>query len=257
MKLGNHPNTKEITMNNLNRIITLIFILAFQAIAQVPQTMNYQGILKDAAGKTVSDGTYSLTFKIYDVATDGTVLWTETLSSVSVANGLFSVTLGEATPFNLLFNKQYWLGTSVASGDELSPRMKLAGSPYAIRSAYADIAVPIGSVMAWLKSFTNTPTLPDGWVECNGQTLSDAESPYNGQTIPTLNGTSESSKYFLRGSTTSGGIGGTDSHNHQVSTSANNSSAGGGNGAQNGTYTTTSAGTIPPYYEVVWIMKIK
>jgi hypothetical protein len=40
---------------------------------------------------------------------------------------------------------------------------------------------PIGAVIAWLKSYTNTPALPDSWVECNGQTLSDAYSVYNGQ----------------------------------------------------------------------------
>ncbi|MEK6616102.1 MAG: hypothetical protein AABZ32_08340 [Bacteroidota bacterium] len=61
-------------------------------------------------------------------------------------------------------------------------------------------ANPIGSIIAWHKSFTNTPALPNGWVECNGQTLSDADSPYNGQVIPNLNGDAR----FLRGSSTSG-----------------------------------------------------
>jgi hypothetical protein len=60
--------------------------------------------------------------------------------------------------------------------------------------------VPIGSIIAWHKSFANTPSLPDGWVECNGQTLSDADSVYNGQTIPDLNGDGR----FLRGNSTSG-----------------------------------------------------
>jgi len=47
---------------------------------------------------------------------------------------------------------------------------------------------PIGSVISWLKNYTNTPSLPTGWVECNGQTLSDVGSVYNGQIIPNLNG---------------------------------------------------------------------
>jgi len=33
-----------------------------------------------------------------------------------------------------------------------------------------------------------TPYLSDGWAECNGQALSDADSPYNGFTLPDLNG---------------------------------------------------------------------
>jgi len=48
--------------------------------------------------------------------------------------------------------------------------------------------VPVGVIIAWHKSFANTPALPDGWVECNGQTLSDGDSPYDGQVIPNLNG---------------------------------------------------------------------
>lgn len=60
--------------------------------------------------------------------------------------------------------------------------------------------MPVGSIVAWHKSFTNTPALPAGWMECNGQAVSDASSPYNGQTLPNLNGEAR----FLRGSSTSG-----------------------------------------------------
>jgi len=60
--------------------------------------------------------------------------------------------------------------------------------------------VPVGTIMAWHKSMTNTPALPTNWVECNGQTISDADSPYNGQAVPNLNSTGR----FLHGGTTSG-----------------------------------------------------
>ena len=40
--------------------------------------------------------------------------------------------------------------------------------------------VPIGGVVAWLKGFAEALiSLPAQFVECNGQTLSDADSPYN------------------------------------------------------------------------------
>ena len=47
---------------------------------------------------------------------------------------------------------------------------------------------PVGSIVAWHKDFENTPELPDNWVECNGQTLDDPESPYHEQVIPNING---------------------------------------------------------------------
>ena len=115
------------------------------------------------------------------------------------------------------------------------------------------LAYPIGSVMAWLKSFPNTPVLTAGWVECNGQILSDAESPYNGITLPNLNSTN----YFLRGHSTSGSTGGALSHAHYM--------YGGGYG-YNFVYHygmplapayTYAAANTPPYYDVVWIMRIK
>ncbi len=59
---------------------------------------------------------------------------------------------------------------------------------------------PVGTIVAWHKSLAGTPGLPDGWVECNGQTLVDAASPYNGQALPDLNGENR----FLRGSGASG-----------------------------------------------------
>lgn len=111
--------------------------------------------------------------------------------------------------------------------------------------------IPIGGVTAWLKSYPNTPALPAQFAECNGQTLSDGDSPYNGQTLPNLNGTDEASKKFLRGATTSGGAGNTYQHSHSWGSI-------GGVFADDGTpYHIADSSHIPPYYEVVWIIRIK
>ncbi len=86
------------------------------------------------------------------------------------------------------------------------------GSTWVVTSSYQPVP-PIGSIIAWHKDFANTPSLPYGWVECNGQTLNDPASPYHNQVIPNLNGDpngadspglSEKAGMFLRGGTTSG-----------------------------------------------------
>ena len=120
----------------------------------------------------------------------------------------------------------------------------------------ASIALPIGAVIAWHSSMPNTPPLPPQYVECNGQVLSDPESPYNGQTIPNLNGGNR----FLRGSTTSGSTGGASTHSHSVDVddwAIVNVVAPTQFVAVNGTYPTNSVSNIPPYYTVVWVMRIK
>jgi hypothetical protein len=130
-----------------------------------------------------------------------------------------------------------------------SPRV--APSPPVRAAAVNPIpSAPVGTVVAWLKNQTNTPALPPEWVECNGQILSLAGSPYHGATIPNLNGVGEQPRRFLRGSSRSGATGGSEEHRH-------------------GSFLTTrsgqrtvnvsawdSASHLPPFYDVVWIMRV-
>lgn len=119
--------------------------------------------------------------------------------------------------------------------------------------------VPVGCVVAYLKSLTNAPALPDEFVECNGQTLSDAQSVFNGVVIPDLNGITGGTpvKRFLRGSSTSGTTGGTETHSHNLITLVPCYSAGTCYVIGLCCGVTCSSATLPSYYEVVWVMRIK
>ena len=120
---------------------------------------------------------------------------------------------------------------------------------------------PIGSVMAWLKSLTGCPALSENWVECNGQVLSDAESPFDGMTIPDLNANGGGSKRFLRGSTSSGTTGGSVTPSGTTGGPSGTVLCGSTlapSAASDGhTHTVSITDGQPPYYEVVWIIKIK
>src|SRR5579884_1468381 len=72
--------------------------------AAVNNTINFQARLEDSSGAIVPDGTYNLEFKLYNVSSGGTALWTEDyLNSASqgaqVINGYLSVSLGSITAF--------------------------------------------------------------------------------------------------------------------------------------------------------------
>ena len=131
------------------------------------------------------------------------------------------------------------------------------------------VSMPLGSITAWHKSFANTPTLPGQWVECNGQTLDDAESVFDGQVIPDLNGAVGTGLKgrFLRGHSESGITEASQnlSHSHtfgfvnnQVGTAGN--VIDGASGGANATATTSGNGgdeARPNNYSVVWIMRVK
>ena len=118
--------------------------------------------------------------------------------------------------------------------------------------ALVDAAAPIGSLKPWLKSFPNTPALTAHWAECNGQVLNDVESPYHGMALPNINGAGGGTQRFLRGATASGATGGAEQHDHAVDDNAPVRVI------QQGTdFGVNASGSLPSFYEVVWVMRVR
>ena len=114
------------------------------------------------------------------------------------------------------------------------------------------LGCPIGGIIGWAKTLAGCPALAINFLECNGQAIADASSPFNGLNMPALN----NPKSFLRGHTASGGTGGADSGTTSTS-SANKIAADTVGDTYALDHHTHTLATIPVYYEVVWIMRIK
>jgi len=124
-------------------ILSISIVLIFQIIAQassqnllntevsVPEVVNYQGLLTDNLGDPVS-GTHTMVFALYVDLITATSVWSET-QVVTVTLGLFNVYLGDINPLDEeVFNGQdLYLGVKVGADDEMTPRMRIATSPYA------------------------------------------------------------------------------------------------------------------------------
>ena len=119
--------------------------LATLAFAAVPKTINYQGYLKNAATGAPASGMVNMTFSLYSSATSrNNPVWREPAKQVSVANGIYSTTVGStANPITAPFDVPYYLGITV-NGTEL-PSQPLSSVPYAQRAAVAD-AVPASAI---------------------------------------------------------------------------------------------------------------
>lgn len=111
--------------------------------ATVPAYLNYQGILRDAAGKPMS-GVHKLTFRIYNDVTAPLpeAVWMEEHNEVTVREGQFSVLLGNNKPVSpeLFTGPDLFIGVTVAPLDEMVPRQRFASAPYAM---YADHAAAL------------------------------------------------------------------------------------------------------------------
>ncbi len=113
-------------------ILIVLFLLALAGNAFGQAAISMQGTIRNSSGAAVSDGTYSLTFKLYTSESGGSPVWTETQDNIKVVGGVYSAILGEVNPLNAAFNVPYYVGMSVDGGAELIPRFRLTSAPYAL-----------------------------------------------------------------------------------------------------------------------------
>jgi hypothetical protein len=114
--------------------------------ALVPQKFNDQGRLFDATGTTPVTGMHTMKFAIYSVANGGTAAWSQTLQ-VMFDSGYYSVDLdGSATstqpfPPTLWSGAELYMGITIDTDAELSPRQPIDSIPYALvaQNAIGDI----------------------------------------------------------------------------------------------------------------------
>ncbi len=118
-------------------IIIGILCLTALTYAAIPRVINYQGRLTDKDDNPLT-GNFLVTFRFYDTDKDGLSIWEEG-HILNIKNGLFNVLMGSVKPLEIDFNKDLWLGMEVASDGEMTPRIKLASSVYALNAKSIDM----------------------------------------------------------------------------------------------------------------------
>lgn len=127
--------------------VLLCILAPVRSEAAINPMISFQGKLTNPDGTNVTDGNYSLRFRIYtDPTADtgacaNTCKWEETQGTVSVSGGLFHVNLGSVTalPGSVDFNASaLYLGIKVSTDAEMTPRVRLTATPYAFNSDTID-----------------------------------------------------------------------------------------------------------------------
>ncbi|HEX7484391.1 MAG TPA: hypothetical protein VF281_04560 [Candidatus Saccharimonadales bacterium] len=123
-----------------------------------PYKINYQGRLTNAAGVTKPNGQYNMKFRIFNVLSGGSAVWTEvreTTNRVTVTNGQFNVQLGDVTALTpSVFTSQplYFevelptpatatcstASCAVFTEGAMTPRQPIAASAYAMNADTLD-----------------------------------------------------------------------------------------------------------------------
>lgn len=204
------------------------------AASEVPQLINYSGKLSGAEGEPLPTGDYTLSFSIYDHATAGRRVWgpqifdgnIETMghsAKMPVVKGLFSAILGpydiDGDPIAQAFtSSERFIEWTFEDDPPNRPRQQVFSAPFALRSPPE---TPVGGIIMFSGKESD---LPENWKICNGQVITDKDSPYYGNKAPDLR------DLFVRGATGDIGVsskGGQDNfyhkHTFQGSSSGNTS----------------------------------
>ena len=125
-------------------VVALAAFFALTTVAQaVPLAFTHQARILDGSGNPLV-GAHNVRFSIYGQSSGGSAVWTEQ-ASVQFDNGMMSHVLGSVTPLRAEdFNSNsLFLGISVDSGPELSPRVPLVSVPFALRAKTAENATNV------------------------------------------------------------------------------------------------------------------
>ena len=123
--------------------LSLLILSGAAQAASPPPAVTVQGRMDTQAGTPVN-GTYDVTFRLFAASTGGSALFTQALTGVQVAAGVFDVALG---PFAAGFfegSPTLWLEAQV--GAEVLPRQPLRSVPWALHAGRAESAATADDV---------------------------------------------------------------------------------------------------------------
>ena len=147
----------------------------------VPNFISYQGKLTDSSAAPLN-GSYTLKFSIYDSSSGGNLLWSETYtagSAITLTKGHFFVNLGTETPLtrSVFDTNPLFLGITVESDAEMSPRIALQSVPFAFTASGLEGKAVIDSDNLHIVDNSNIgihTTSPDGAIQINDSSDSSA-----------------------------------------------------------------------------------
>ena len=137
----------------MKKLTLLLFLLqSLITFAQVPQKMSYQSVLRNASNQILANQSIGVKINIVEGSLTGSIVYAETHTTTTNANGLFTLEAGGGTPTTGTFSAINWGNGShyikseidITGGTNyaLSGTMELLSVPYAL---YAVNGLPDGT----------------------------------------------------------------------------------------------------------------
>lgn len=86
----------------------LLLVISAIVFSQAPQSIPYQAVVRNTYGSILANAAVTITFKIHDATTNGTVVYEETHATTTNAQGLVSLNVGGGTAVTGTFSGIQW-----------------------------------------------------------------------------------------------------------------------------------------------------
>jgi len=161
----------------------LVSFVSYLVLAAAPTSFFYQGVLRAGDGSVLKADMAVVTFRLYDVATGGTALWTGDKTVSLDSTGLFCVELDGGATFDKVVadaeksgKSLYWGVTVKDSAGEIQPRQKMVPALTAVlarnvTAAQGDFQAAQSVEVAGGITMSGTNVLSTGSIEVQGSEL--------------------------------------------------------------------------------------
>ena len=148
----------------------LILLQSVLTIAQAPQKMSYQAVIRNSGGALVVNQAVGIKISVLQGSTSGTAVFAETHTPTTNANGLVSLEIGTGAPVNGTLagvnwaNGPYYIQSQIdvtgGTNYSLTGAYQLLSVPYALFSEKSGNGVPNGNATGDLLSWNGTQWVP-------------------------------------------------------------------------------------------------
>ncbi|MCJ7449017.1 MAG: DUF1566 domain-containing protein [Bacteroidales bacterium] len=147
----------------MKRLFTIIpaVLLTATIWAQSPQKMSYQAVIRNSLDQLVTNHAVGMRISILQGSSSGTVVYTETQTPTTNANGLVSIEIGGGAGFDAI----NWANYTFFIKTETDP---LGGTNYSITGTSQLLSVPYALYAKTVASYPETDPIFGAWNKSTG-----------------------------------------------------------------------------------------